>query len=140
MSPLKLSQALFIAVYGLLVIFTFGAACTHATPFVVTEEALRVSADEFDAIGTYMNSAMREGRVSPEEYRRWAHFGKQFKAEFDLAVSLYKGALAVEDGATVAKVSEVIAGLSKSLAEFYATMKPAVSVIGTAVPADGGVQ
>lgn len=103
-------------------------ACSSATPFVATGETTRVLGEQFLATARLMDSGLRSGVVTHEQYRQWRDFGMKFQASFPLAVDLWKAARAANDKAIEAHAAEILSGLAMDLARFFdqATVRPAV--------------
>lgn len=105
---------------GALSVASLGMHCASITALVVSNEALRAVGDEFVTCAAAMDAGLDAGRISPQQYRDWAHFGAKFRDSYGPAVALWKAARAANDAKLEAKAAAVVGHLADELSGFTA--------------------
>ena len=129
-SPWILSFALLALMLSATSLVSHG--CTASQALVVTGESLRVLGDEFVTCAASMDAALDAGRITPAQYRDWAHFGVKFKQTYPLGVQLWEAAHHTEDAALERQAAGVVSTLAVELGAFYSMVRVATE------PRDGG--
>lgn len=83
-------------------------ACSHAQAFIVSGESLNTVGQEFLGMADYMDAAAKDGKVTKEQYDKWAAFGLKFVNAFPAAVHLWRLSVMLDDSEMRAKSVEVI--------------------------------
>lgn len=93
-------------------------ACTNLTPYVVTGDSLVTVGNQFADLGEMMNRGLDAGKVTPEQYRTWAEFGRRFKVVYPATVNAWNAALEAHDKALQGDLAGAVARLTAELAGF----------------------
>lgn len=101
------------------------SACTNVTPFIVTGKSLAALDNQFADTGAAMNAGLDAGKVTPEQYRKWAAFAKKYKPIENLAYEAWTLSTELNDLALAGKFGEALGLLGAELINFYVQMKDA---------------
>lgn len=94
------------------------SGCSSVTPFVVTGKTLAALDNQVADVGLAMNAGLDSGKVSKEDYRKWAEFAKRFKTFNPMAVAAWKTAVDLNDAALAGDFGAAIARLAEEFAPF----------------------
>lgn len=114
------------------------STCAHVSPTVVSGQSLKLLADEFVAVGKFMNEGLKKGTVTPAQYAKWGVFAKKFKVIWPLALDLWQATKDLEDVAANERISSLIAGLADELHAFMADFPAAWQEFQPPAHPDGG--
>lgn len=106
------------ALIALAIFSPYAIACTNLTPYVVTGESLVAVGNQFADVGEAMNKGLDAGKVTPEQYRTWAAFGKRFQVLYPATVNAWSAALEANDKALQGDLAGAVARLTAELAGF----------------------
>jgi len=106
----------------LLLALTLLLGCATQSGFVVTGESLDSIGNQFVAVGNAYNAALDTKKITPEQYREWATFAKQFKTAYPIAVEGWKSGVKVNDAALQKSSLALISGLVGELGKFAVTV------------------
>lgn len=81
--------------YGPWVLLVVLTGCAPA--LVTTGEGLDALGRQFVAVGVHYNQLLDSRRITPEQYREWATFAREFQRVYPLAVDAWKTARLTED-------------------------------------------
>jgi hypothetical protein len=111
------------------------SCATAKQPLIVSGQSLHLASLEFDATATEMAKLLDEGRITPEQYRPWLTFEREFKRDYPLAWDAWEEALRLSDAVKRQSAIDTITQLVADLARFYVA---AMTTHQAASHADGG--
>lgn len=122
-----------IGVFSLGLLFNLSAfSCAGAQPYIATQEALKLTSDEFVVTSEFFERGLDAKTVSVEDYRKWSAFEKAFKAGWNLSADLYEAALRSSDKTRQDQAAAILAGFASDLLPFFNAVSAKRS------PSDGG--
>jgi hypothetical protein len=108
-----------------LVLGLVASGCKTVAPFVATGETLAALDNQFADTGAAFNAGLDAGKLTPEQYRPWAEFGKRYKPLARMAVDAWKASIELNDKVLAGQFGAALGQLASELAVFYAQAKKA---------------
>jgi hypothetical protein len=72
-------------------------SCSTVSPFVVSGESLDAAGRSFEATNSVMETAVRQGAISVDQYKTWRGFGMGFQLAFPAARQAWESARKAND-------------------------------------------
>lgn len=94
------------------------ANCTHTQALVITGNTLQAAGEQFLVVAAVMEELATEGKLTEEQYARWAEFGTKFQRVYPAAVHLWKVAVLNRDAALERQAEAILMTLLPELLMF----------------------
>lgn len=93
-------------------------ACANQDALIISGNSLKMIGDGFVATSKAMDEAATEGKISAEQYFKWADFGTKFQNTYPAAVHLWKMSVMLNDKELQQKSAELLMVLIPELITF----------------------
>jgi len=103
---------------GLLTSCTTGQQVKGFKALDVTGTTLEGVGEQFKQVAGFYNQALDSKLITPEDYRKWAAFAKQFQKAYPAAVAAYKVAVAAGNAAGAENLKSSIQPMLTELMQF----------------------
>lgn len=94
------------------------SSCAGPRGYVASGEALAAIGQQFVQTGHLYDTLLEKKLITPEQYRPWAAFAKEFQWSYPKAVEMWRLAVRSEDAAAAGKLEEVVLALKNQLLTF----------------------